>query len=62
MVNILKKINKKTSKYKIRELIGFAVIMGLSFYIENILDRHHGIMFFAIFYNYYLVEIDYEDD
>lgn len=62
VVNILKKINKKTSKYKIRELIGFAVIMGLSFYIENILDRHHGIMFFAIFYNYYLVEIDYEDD
>ncbi len=62
VVIIFKKINKKTSKYKIRELIGFAVIMGLSFYIENILDRHHGIMFFAIFYNYYLVEIDYEDD
>jgi O-antigen ligase len=60
IVNIFNKINKKTSKYKIREVIGFAVIMGLSFYIENILDRHHGIVFFAIFYNYYLVEIEYE--
>jgi O-antigen ligase len=61
IINILKKVNKKISKYKIREIIGFAVILGLTFYIENILDRHHGIMFFAIFYNYYLVEIKYED-
>jgi O-antigen ligase len=61
VVNIFKKIENKTSKYKIRELIGFAAIIGLSFYIENILDRHHGIMFFAIFYNYYLVEIENEE-
>jgi O-antigen ligase len=62
VINIFKTINKKTSKYKIREIIGFAVILGLTFYIENILDRHHGIMFFAIFYNYYLVEIEIENE
>lgn len=56
----LKNINRKTNKYLKRELIAFAVIIGLIFYIENVLDRHHGIMFFAVFYNYYLVETENE--
>jgi O-antigen ligase len=62
VVNILKKINRKTSKYTIRELIGFATIITLTFYIENILDRHHGIVFFAVFYNYYLVKTENESN
>lgn len=37
------------------EILGFLTIIALSCLIENILDRHHGIVFFAVFYNYYLV-------
>lgn len=59
-INIFRKTTAKSNKDTLREFFGFAVIVFLSFYIENILDRHHGIVFFAIFYNYYLVAIENE--
>ena len=52
--------NNTTTKDTITNLVGFSVIVLFTFYIENVLDRHHGIVFFAIFYNYYLVAIQNE--
>lgn len=60
MVNIFKTKNFTTSKDTIANLIGFLVIMFGTFYIENVLDRHHGVVFFSIFFNYYLVTIEDE--
>lgn len=57
VVVIFKTINKRTGAIPIREFIGFAVIISLVFYIENIFDRHHGIVFLSMFYNYYLIAI-----
>ena len=42
------------------EFIGVSLIILFVFYIENILDRHHGIVFFAVFFNYYLVALENE--
>lgn len=38
-----------------REALGFALIIAITCFIENIFDRHHGIVFFTVFYNYYIV-------
>ncbi|MCP4970713.1 MAG: O-antigen ligase family protein [Arcobacter sp.] len=43
-----------------KEFIGFSIIVLMVFYIENILNRHHGIVFFTFFYNYYLVKLSHE--
>ena len=61
IVNLINALNKSTSRNAIKEAIGFCVIIAMTFYIENVLDRHHGIVFCAIFYNYYLVAIQNED-
>ncbi|MEZ4856890.1 MAG: hypothetical protein R2812_10500 [Gelidibacter sp.] len=57
-INMFRKTNPKTEKKTMREAIGFLVIIALVFYIENIMDRHHGIVFLTVFYNYYLVAIE----
>jgi len=59
-INIFNKTNKRTSKKIIREFMGFMAIMLMIFYIENLLDRHHGIVFCTLFYNYYLIAIENE--
>jgi len=51
---------KKTDNLIIREFIGFSLILLIVFYIENVLDRHHGIVYATFFYNYYLVAIENE--
>ena len=58
IVNMFRKLNKKTERQVLKELIGFSIIVLLVFYIENLLDRHHGIIFFTVFYNYYLIGIE----
>lgn len=60
-INLINALNKSTSKSTIKETLGFSVIVLITFYIENLLDRHHGIVFCAIFYNYYLAAIQNED-
>lgn len=60
-VNLVNTLNKSTTKKTMKEVVGFVVILLMIFYIENVLDRHHGIVFFAIFYNYYLVAIQNEN-
>ncbi|HAB27368.1 MAG: hypothetical protein CMP05_03530 [Xanthomarina sp.] len=57
-INIFRSISKKTNKKDLRESIGFFIIIFSVCYIENILDRHHGIVYLTFFYNYYLVEIE----
>ncbi|MEZ4801586.1 MAG: O-antigen ligase family protein [Gelidibacter sp.] len=57
-VLLFKNTNPKTGKIVMRETIGFLAIVLLVFYIENVLDRHHGIVFFTVFYNYYLVAVE----
>ena len=59
---MFKKTNPKTGKKTMREAIGFLTIIALIFYIENIMDRHHGIVFLTVFYNYYLVAIENEEN
>lgn len=59
-VNMVSALNKSTTKKTMKEVVGFGVILLMIFYIENVLDRHHGIVFFTIFYNYYLVAIQNE--
>lgn len=61
-INMFKKVNVKTQKSKIREFLGWTVIILLVFYIENLLDRHHGIVYFSFMYNYYLVAVENEED
>lgn len=61
IINFFKKINPKTSKLDLRESFGFFIILLMVFYIENILDRHHGIVYATLFYNYYLVTIENVD-
>lgn len=58
VINIFRSISKKTNKKDLRESIGFFIIIFSVCYIENILDRHHGIVYLTFFYNYYLVEIE----
>lgn len=58
VINVFRKINKETELKTIREFVGFAAIILFIFYIENVLDRHHGIVFFTIFYNYYLIKLE----
>ncbi|TDY13596.1 O-antigen ligase family protein [Meridianimaribacter flavus] len=61
MINMFKKVNVKSQKSKIREFLGWTVIIVLVFYIENLLDRHHGIVYFSFMYNYYLVAVENEE-
>jgi len=56
--NIFKYKNAKTNKLLFREFLGFGLITLSIFFIEDILSRHHGILFFTFFYNYYLVAIE----
>ena len=58
--NLFRMKNVRVSKVKINQVIGFFIIMFFTFYIENVFDRHHGIVFFTIFFNYYLVKISDE--
>jgi O-antigen ligase len=44
----------------ISEAMGFLIIVTLVFYTENILDRHHGIVWFSVFFNYYLLSVNNE--
>ncbi len=48
-------LRKRFPKAESREAFGFAIIIAVVFFIENILDRHHGVVFFTVFYNYYIV-------
>lgn len=57
-INVFRKINPKTQRLDFREFFGFLIIGLTVCYIENILDRHHGIVYITIFYNYYLVAIE----
>lgn len=57
-INVFHKTNPGTSRIDVRELFGFFIIVLIICYIENILDRHHGIVYVTIFYNYYLVAIE----
>ncbi|MGZ0015664.1 O-antigen ligase family protein [Yeosuana sp. AK3] len=61
-VNLVSTLNKSTTNKTMKEVVGFGIILLMIFYIENVLDRHHGIVFFSIFYNYYLVAIQNEDN
>jgi hypothetical protein len=58
LVNMVRKTNINTQSKTIKEVVGFLTILALVFYIESIFDRHHGIVFFTVFYNYYLVSIE----
>ena len=58
IINVFRKINPRTKKLDIREVFGFFIIVLMVFYIENILDRHHGIVYITLFYNYYLVALE----
>ncbi|WP_323787425.1 O-antigen ligase family protein [Psychroserpens sp.] len=58
IINIFRKVNPRTKKLDIREGFGFFIIVLMVFYIENILDRHHGIVYTTLFYNYYLVALE----
>lgn len=60
-INLVNTLNKFTTKKTMKDVVGFVVILALIFYIENIMDRHHGIVFLSIFYNYYLAEIQNEN-
>lgn len=60
-INLINALNKSTSKNTIKAALGFSIIVLITFYIENLLNRHHGIVFCAIFYNYYLAAIQNED-
>lgn len=61
ITNAINTLNKSTSKRYIKETVGVGVIVLITFYIENVLDRHHGIVFCTVFYNYYLVAIQNEN-
>jgi O-antigen ligase len=60
ILNLIEALNKATSKDTVKSVLGFSAIILIVFYIENILDRHHGIVFVSVFYNYYLVAIQNE--
>ena len=47
---------------QIQDFFGFTIIIMTVFYVENILSRHHGIVFFTVFYNYYLVRLSNEEN
>lgn len=55
LLNLLISKSVDISKNTYQSLIGFCLIMMFTFYIENVLDRHHGIVFFSLFFNYYIV-------
>lgn len=55
LLNLLISKSANISKNTYQSLIGFCLIMMFTFYIENVLDRHHGIVFFSLFFNYYIV-------
>ena len=57
-INIFNKISATSDRKDIIEAVGFFIIVLVISYIENILDRHHGIVYFTIFYNYYLVKVE----
>lgn len=61
MINIFRKINPRTKRLDLRETFGFFIIIFMVCYIENILDRHHGIVYTTLFYNYYLVALENAD-
>jgi len=48
---------KTRDRKELKTFFGFAIILLMVCYIENILNRHHGIVFFTVFYNYYLVKL-----
>ena len=58
VINVFRKVNPRTKRLDIREGFGFFIIILMVFYIENILDRHHGIVYTTLFYNYYLVALE----
>lgn len=58
--NIFKHLKLNIKNPRIREFIGFLIIISSVFFIEDILSRHHGILFFTCFYNYYLLIIKNE--
>lgn len=58
IINVFRKITPRTKKIDVREALGFFIIILMVFYIENILDRHHGIVYATLFYNYYLVALE----
>ncbi|MBO3096741.1 O-antigen ligase family protein [Gelidibacter pelagius] len=60
ILNLIMAFNKTTPKETVKSVLGFSVIILTIFYIENILDRHHGIVFVTVFYNYYLVAVQNE--
>tara|TARA_R110001606_G_scaffold23985_2_gene79992 strand:- start:2536 stop:3735 length:1200 start_codon:yes stop_codon:yes gene_type:complete len=60
IVNLFMFKHKNVSKKTLQNSMGFFVIVFFTFYIENVLDRHHGIVFFSLFFNYYLVSISDE--
>ena len=57
-INIFRKLAFNNKTREIREFLGLLTVVLLICYIENIIDRHHGIVYLTIFYNYYLVAID----
>ncbi len=56
-----KTINKTSSKESLKEFFGFTIIVLIIFHIENLMDRHHGIVFCTLFYNYYLINVQNEN-
>ncbi len=58
--NLINVLNRSTTKETFKSVLGFSVIILTVFYIENVLDRHHGIVFVFVFYNYYLVALQNE--
>ncbi|MCK7589533.1 O-antigen ligase family protein [Subsaxibacter sp. CAU 1640] len=53
-------ISKLTTKAALKEFLGFAIIISIALYIENLFDRHHGIVFCTVFFNYYLIKVENE--
>lgn len=60
ILNLIMAFNTTTPKETVKSVLGFSVIILTIFYIENILDRHHGIVFVTVFYNYFLVAVQNE--
>ncbi len=60
-LNLVKNAFTSAHKKRLQECIGFAIILGLIFYTENILNRHHGIVFFSMFFNYYLIKLSSDE-
>lgn len=60
ILNLIMAFNTTTPKETVKSVLGVSVIILTIFYIENILDRHHGIVFVTVFYNYFLVAVQNE--